>query len=430
MSILDQYEHVALLGEGYFSKVSSYRHKNTSQLVAVKKLKSLDETHVSRIGREVKILGQLSGHPHIVELIGHEFSAETYLYLMPAAKSNLEKFISRNNQNLTLIERISLFDHILEAIQFAHSYGIIHRDINPNNVLIFETENEVTAKVCDFGLGKHLEGDSGPSMSSVANYGQLYYVAPEQQLKLKDADQRSDVYSLGRLLNFVLTGRRPDNSYGTLFDRLIQKATLHDPEQRYQTIEELLDHYERIKSVFLPPAQVEEQESWEDPDGQINWEKFHQFAATRFDGDSDDYIVKILDVLRNKTNLNSYIQSKRDQLLDFVDTLNDSIKRLPFNGYDFEILDPCGEILYAIFTSVSNPQIKLEAFDGLMKLASDLDQWDVQNLIVRILRAPIEYQGIEDQIASTLLSYKWKPHENLDNAPDIIKRACAVPKLN
>ncbi|MGR1788467.1 protein kinase domain-containing protein, partial [Salmonella enterica] len=107
---------------------------------------------------------------------------------------------------------------------------VLHRDLSPNNVLIFDDK----VVVSDFGLGKDYENLTKQGYSSVQGYGNINYVAPEQQDKLSAATKRSDVYSLGKLLYFILTGKNPRNARDSeMYASLISTATLESPENRY-----------------------------------------------------------------------------------------------------------------------------------------------------------------------------------------------------
>ena len=102
-------------------------------------------------------------------------------------------------------------------------------------------------KIADFGLGKNLNTLASHITSSTRNYGQYFYCSPEQLLYLKDGDKRSDVFSLGRLINFVMTGD-PVNEAHKL-RHVSEKATSQDPSNRYQDASELLEAFRRRLAI-------------------------------------------------------------------------------------------------------------------------------------------------------------------------------------
>jgi len=95
---------------------------------------------------------------------------------------------------------------VVEAQFAAHSNNVLHRDLSPNNILIAD-KGQVW--VADFGLGKDYDRRSMGGKSSLAGHGTQSYVAPEQLEKLRNATERSDVYSLGEIFYFILTGKTP-----------------------------------------------------------------------------------------------------------------------------------------------------------------------------------------------------------------------------
>ncbi|WP_153051610.1 protein kinase domain-containing protein, partial [Streptococcus suis] len=99
----------------------------------------------------------------------------------------------------------------------------LHRDLSPTN--IFKVKGVI--KIADFGLGKNLNTLTSHQTMDTASFGQLFYCAPEQLTLLKDADKRSDVYSLGRIINFIMTETPTD--YNHYLRSVCEKATSLSP---------------------------------------------------------------------------------------------------------------------------------------------------------------------------------------------------------
>lgn len=134
-----------------------------------------------------------------------------------------------------------------------HNKGVIHRDISPNNIFILGG----ILKVADFGLGKDLNMFTSHQTCLTNSVGQLRYCAPEQFMQLKDGDKRSDVYSLGRLLNFIMT--KDCNNSHHMFRIVSEKATNQNSAFRYtdagamliQTEKTLAYHKQKIMRHVL-----------------------------------------------------------------------------------------------------------------------------------------------------------------------------------
>jgi len=251
-------EHIRSIGNGYFSSVSSYRDEMTNRKFARKKLLKEhweNQDYILRFQREIDFLKQLQGNPHVVNLLDYNLDHKEYWYDMELADTNLLDFIRKHNDNkdkLPLHMRLMIFEQILIAIREAHQRGIIHRDLCPKNILIWDYANFfILVKVADFGLGKSEKELQQYTKSALKDYGHILYVAPEQREQLKAANNKSDLFSLGRLLEFILTGRDPDSHDSNIpFAQLINKATQSNPAERYETVDQMHKEYLNMKDEY------------------------------------------------------------------------------------------------------------------------------------------------------------------------------------
>ena len=222
-----------------------------------------DPVRVERFMREGKILSRMS-HPNIITL----YSAQTLEGQLVMTTEVLE--------GSTLAQRVEVgpmpwpeacgyFRQMLSALGYAHSQGIVHREITPSSVLV--TPDGVV-KLVNFGLAK---GPTDPRVTVAgAVLGPLYYMSPEQ-VKGVELGPRSDIYSAGVALYKVLTGRVPfdrasqfdvmlahvqaeavppstiNRAVPPEFDSVIQRAMGKEPEQRFATAEEFLDALEAVR---------------------------------------------------------------------------------------------------------------------------------------------------------------------------------------
>jgi tRNA A-37 threonylcarbamoyl transferase component Bud32 len=200
-----RYRLDAQIGAGGMSTVYRAFDVNLERQVAIKLLHremSADSDQLERFRREARAVAQLS-HPHIVGVIdAGEDEARPYIVFEYVEGETLKDRI-RELGRLPVDESIAYAIEIARALGCAHSHGIVHRDVKPQNVLIDE---EGSAKVTDFGIARSLKDDGLTADGRVL--GTTDYVSPEQALG-HDVNGQSDIYSLGIVLFEMLTGEVP-----------------------------------------------------------------------------------------------------------------------------------------------------------------------------------------------------------------------------
>ncbi|MFH1373392.1 MAG: serine/threonine-protein kinase [bacterium] len=242
-----RYRFGEVLGGGGFGDVHEAIRTDDDWKCVVKKLKS-DATpeDLLRFQREVRLQSQLD-HPNIVPISGMNLTVSPPWFVMPRALVNLRVYLQQSHG----VEDLWIFHETATGIEYAHNNGIIHRDIKPENILIYnDSDGDMFAAVSDFGLGRLVDRDSPAVTGSDVVMGTIGYAAPEQWGDAKHADVRADVYSLGKTLYEILTGRNPHPSLNLeatpqKFHYIIQKATAEEPDNRYQTVADM------VKDVVL-----------------------------------------------------------------------------------------------------------------------------------------------------------------------------------
>jgi len=437
MALLSRYQHVKLIGEGSFAHVQSYQTKDSGHLVAIKRLKPehyQNADYVHRFCREVEILQQLANHPNVINLLDYSLSPELYAYVMPQAATNLQKYIERKNNSLETKYRLLIFEKILDAIQYAHQNNILHRDISPNNVLLFDNAGRMDIKVSDFGLGKSIDSYSALTHSSISSYGHFYYVAPEQREKLKSATFKSDIYSLGKLLNFILSGRIPEVIHSSDFTPVIRMATEYEPENRYSSIDEFCIEYRRLRDLVTSaalPIKIELEKLVNSR--QMDWQRVHRSLIFEHQENDvyEDYLEPALLLLSNKGALEEYYQVLGRSLGQFVAKFAQKIHDLPSVGWPFSAKDDFGLLFQRIYILAKEPEIKLECLKGLWHCGYVMGQHAVQLQISEVLEGKPLPPEIHGEFADYIIQSEVRgrrqkvPYADLAkiNLPTVVRNA-------
>ncbi|XP_067928199.1 cyclin-dependent kinase-like 4 [Watersipora subatra] len=197
---MDKYENLGPVGEGSYGMVLKCRHKETQQIVAVKKfLESEDDTMVKKIAmREVRMLRQLR-HENLVNLI-EVFRKKKRLYLVfefvdHTVLDELERCPTGLDESFTK----KIIWQVLRGIEFCHQHSIIHRDIKPENILISKSG---VVKLCDFGFARLMAQPGETYTDYVAT---RWYRAPELLVGDTKYGRAVDIWAVGCLVSELLT---------------------------------------------------------------------------------------------------------------------------------------------------------------------------------------------------------------------------------
>ncbi len=266
------------LGQGGMGTVFLAKHRRMDRQVAIKVLPVTvleSKDAVARFYQEVKVAARLT-HPSIVHAYdAGEHHGFHYLVMEYVPGHDLAQVLSQ----LGLIPISLALDYISQAasgLEYAHGKGIVHRDIKPSNLLL---NDEGQIKVLDMGLariGSALDQDVSAQLTTTGQVmGTVEYMSPEQAEDTRQADARSDIYSLGCTMYRLITGRGPfsretvvktilahrdaaiprietgspdDDAVNRLFKKMVAK----NPRDRFQTVTMLIEAIRQIEEGQAP----------------------------------------------------------------------------------------------------------------------------------------------------------------------------------
>jgi serine/threonine-protein kinase len=225
-----QYTLEREIGEGGISHVYLAHHSLLKRPTAVKVLKAAlaSDEMVARFEREVQISSRLT-HPNTIEIYDYGRTREgTFYYAMEYLEGlSLEELVGRHGP-MPASRAVHLLLQACGALHEAHQRGLVHRDVKPQNLMVCHLGGQYDfLKVLDFGLVKELKNDHTRDLTQFARMlGTPLYMAPERIRNPADADARSDIYALGAVAFFLLTGRRV---FEAASDHDLVNQVLHTP---------------------------------------------------------------------------------------------------------------------------------------------------------------------------------------------------------
>jgi eukaryotic-like serine/threonine-protein kinase len=232
-----RYRVLNQLGAGGMGMVYRAEHVMMGRMVAVKVMAqkyTANPTAVERFRREVRAAAKLA-HPNIVTAFDADEAEGRHFLVMEYVEGvSLDRVVTRRGP-LPVATACHVVRLVALGLQHAHSKGMVHRDIKPQNVMV---NRKGLVKVLDFGLARlatdgELPTDATSNATQPQNVavtgtnmvlGTPDYLSPEQGRSTRDVDHRSDIYSLGCLFYFALVGRPPFASAKTAFDKVLAHA--------------------------------------------------------------------------------------------------------------------------------------------------------------------------------------------------------------
>jgi eukaryotic-like serine/threonine-protein kinase len=279
---LGAYRLERIIGEGGLANVYLARHDLLKRPCAVKLLKPAraSDEMIARFEREVQLASRLS-HPNVVEIYDYGRSTDgLFYYAMEFLDGvNLGELVAREGA-VPVTRAIPILRQVCAGLGAAHAAGLVHRDIKPENVMISRRGDEPQAvKILDFGMVKKVDTEHSRDLTrGLRIFGTPLYMAPERLRDPADVDARTDIYALGAVAFFMLSGKKVFESSDDLqltsrilneepprvsqvapqpipveLDLLVQACLEKRREDRPQRIGDLIEALDALAAENRPP---------------------------------------------------------------------------------------------------------------------------------------------------------------------------------
>ena len=276
--LAERYRIVRMLGEGGMGEVYEAEHIYIKKRVALKLLRNEITSNAEAVTRfhQEALAASTIGHDNIVAIddFGRLPDGSVYLTMEYLAGEPLSDLMLKGR--LEPGRSLEIIMQICRGLAAAHSKGIIHRDMKPENVsIVADKDGRDLAKILDFGIAKVTSADSGENLTRTGTiFGTPHYMSPEQAMG-RQLDHRTDIYSVGVIMYELFTGTvpfkaesfmgiltqhitalpqnprtcAPDREIHPEIERIILTAMAKEPEKRYPSMVELLEDLQNVKQT-------------------------------------------------------------------------------------------------------------------------------------------------------------------------------------
>jgi serine/threonine protein kinase/Tfp pilus assembly protein PilF len=219
-----RYEVLQLLGEGGMGAVYKAADRELDRFVALKVIRpelASNPSILARFKQELLLAHQVT-HRNVIRIYDLGEAEGVKFITMEFIEGRDLRTLIRDKKKYAPEEAVDVIQQVCQALDAAHSVGVIHRDLKPQNIM---QDAAGRILVMDFGLARTVEGDGMTQTGAIV--GTMEYMSPEQALA-KDLDQRSDIFALGLILYEMLTGKQPfvaESALASLIKRTQERAT-------------------------------------------------------------------------------------------------------------------------------------------------------------------------------------------------------------
>lgn len=344
-----------------FECVDEYGNK-----YALKMLKDNSEFGIQRFEREVRLLSRLN-HPNVVKIIANNLVAEQKFYVMTLYQSSLYSVIPHLGNDYS--RQLLIINSILSGIQYLHSEGVIHRDLKPDNIL-YNSDTDIV--ITDFGLGIQINSDSY-TMTKTTVFGTYRYCSPEQAINSHDVDYRTDIYSIGKIIEDIVTNNRTNQNINSSIRMIIDKCTMQNKEDRFNSIVELQNFINNVYNLLMG---IDDSQRLDDA--------LLRLSSNQMSYDELTDLALKLQENTNKEKTETFFSNIGDSAYQYLEKTNlvlmqGLVKSIcnywDQGGWPFSYIDLIADCGSKIFGLSNNPEIKADILYLIMDLSIYYNRW-------------------------------------------------------
>ncbi|QQE77756.1 serine/threonine-protein kinase [Alicyclobacillus sp. SO9] len=372
--ICSKYDTFREIGSGAYGTVYElYNGQTSSEIVLKRYLPSEDERDRRRFLREIDILLELKDNPHVVDILEYSKESDFPWYTMPKATATLHEYVEKLVFESHEEEMYRIIESVMDALEDAHEREILHRDLAPSNILIFEdASRELDVKVSDFGLGRNFSTGSAPLSKTADNrLGQAAFTAPEQLFSIKDASVRSDIYSLGALISFIFTqGQDPrfvKPMTGIRF--VVNECMKREPMKRPNSVLEVRRIVGTIRGMSTgTKGTIEEIKTSFEANGTLSDKELLDLGdlllkTRNYDYGRSTYLSYFQPLINIPFNLLEYWlqHAEQDFIKKFVDNYCEQMTRISHQvGWSFSLMLEIGNVMFLTYNNSNDTDVRTQ----------------------------------------------------------------------
>lgn len=396
-----RYEDVRTIGSGGFGEVKKCRRVDDAKFFAKKILLENDTDSQDRFRREVRLLSKMD-HPRVVKVIGSRLSEAPLWYIMPLYERSLADELPGIAGDEDRIRKIMMC--VLEGMQYAHEQGVLHRDLKPHNILLNSDDDVV---ISDFGLGRALDALTTRATVTGERFGTPGYVAPEQAANAKNADERSDIFALGRIIYELHTGDNPSavqdlTNVPPGMAAIIDRCTKTDPTKRFKSVADLRRAFKNLMTASdreSDDALIKALLSQAISQGEFSIDDLPKFAAAVERCKKDIDLLQEVCVGLPQAAITQLWQENQF-LCEYV--VNAFCNQVASQGWGFSYVDTLGNTLVRIFRAIDDADIRASVVYAIVEVSVSHNRFKVMGQAAQLVMAstaPADDLAVAEKLA-------------------------------